>query len=124
MNVYPELNFTVRLGCELVYEVPVATPAFMVLRPRRNSTQRISQELLTLGPNLPATEEIDSHGNVLDRVILKPGVNTIRHDALVEVSSLPEVLPTWEPTDPVDRIPVSLLRYTLPSRYCDSDKLM
>jgi len=124
MTFHPELNFTVRLGCELIYEVPVATPAFFVLRPRRSPAQRIVQEMLSLGPDLPATEEIDSHGNVVDRVILRQGTNTIRHDALVAVNSMPEVLPTWEPAESLDRVPVSLLRYTLPSRYCDSDKLM
>jgi len=80
--------------------------------------------MLTLGPNLPATEETDSHGNIVDRVVLRPGLNTFRHDALVSVSSLPELLPTFQAAEPVDHVPVSLLRYTLPSRYCDSDKLM
>jgi len=124
MSLHPELNFTVRLGCEIAYETRSFTPAFMILRPRRSSTQRIVHEILSLGPDLPATEEIDSHGNVVDRVILRPGMNTFRHDALVSVSSLPELLPDFELAEPVDRIPVSLLRYTLPSRYCDSDKLL
>ena len=60
----------------------------------------------------------------MDRVLLKPGSNTIRHDALVAVSSQFEVLPWNEPPTPVERLPLSLLRYTLPSRYCDSDKLL
>ena len=96
----------------------------MVLRPRRSRTARIEQEMLTLGPDLPAREEIDSHGNIVDRVILSPGLNTIRHDALVAVNSEREVLPQNEPATPVDRLPVSVLRYTLPSRYCDSDRLL
>ena len=56
--------------------------------------------------------------------MLKPGRNDIRYDALVAVSSTPEnqgapgVLPV-----PVYELPAELLRYTLPSRYCDSDKL-
>ena len=124
MPLHPDLNFTVRLGCELVYDVPVDTPALLILRPRRSPTQRIVQETLTLGPNLPATEEIDSHGNIIDRVIMRQGRNTIRHDALVAVSSMPEILPSWEPSTSIDQVPVNLLRYTLPSRYCDSDRLM
>ena len=124
MNQLSDLDLTVRLGCELVYEVPVATPAYVVVRPRRVPLQRIQQEMFTLEPNLHTTEEIDSHGNAVDRVLLKPGSNTIRHDALVAVSSQFEVLPWNEPLTPIDQLPLSLLRYTLPSRYCDSDKLM
>ncbi len=124
MNPLPALDITVRLGCELVYEVPYLTPAYMVVRPRRAPLQRIQQEMFVLEPDLHATEEIDTHGNAVDRVLLKPGANTIRHDALVAVSSQHEVLPFNEPPTPVDQLPLSLLRYTLPSRYCDSDKLM
>ena len=124
MNSYPDLDFTVRIGCELIYETYSYTPAFMVLRPRRSPTQRIVQEQLILGPDLPSTEETDSHGNIVDRVVLRPGSNTIRHDALVSVTSMYEVIPDFEFATPVDQIPADLLRYTLPSRYCDSDKLM
>ena len=124
MSFQPDLNITVRIGCEIVYETNSFIPAFMVLRPRRSPTQRIDQETLTLGPNLPSTEETDSHGNIVDRVVLRPGVNTIRHDALISVSSLPETVPDYEMAESVENIPGHYLRYTLPSRYCDSDKLM
>ena len=124
MNVIASLDLTVRLGCELIYETSQHTPAYMVVRPRRAHLQRIQQEMFVLEPDLQATEEIDTHGNVVDRVTLKPGENTIRHDALVAVSSQHEVLPYNEPPLAVEQLPLSLLRYTLPSRYCDSDKLM
>jgi transglutaminase-like putative cysteine protease len=124
MNQNPGLDLTVRLGCELIYETWERTPAYMVVRPRRRRLQRIQQEMFVLEPDLDATEEIDTHGNLVDRVLLKPGLNTIRHDALVAVTSQHEVLPYNEPAEHVDKLPLSLLRYTLPSRYCDSDKLM
>jgi transglutaminase-like putative cysteine protease len=124
MNVKPRLDLTVRVGCELIYETADPTPASMVVRPRRRPLQRIEQELFALEPDLHATEDIDTHGNTVDRVMLKPGVNTIRHDALVAVSSQHELVPYNEPPGEVARLPLSLLRYTLPSRYCDSDKLM
>src|SRR5207253_6224982 len=47
-----------------------------------------------------------------------------RHDAIVKVSSTPDNggLIAGVPQTPGE-LPPSLLRYTLPSRYCDSDKL-
>jgi transglutaminase-like putative cysteine protease len=119
-----ELDIAIRIGCELQYWVPAPTPAYLVLRPRRSATQRIEQELFTFTPSLRSSEELDAHGSILDRVILQPGVNTIRHDAIVAVPSAPEKIPTNELPVPIDHLPGSLLRYTLPSRYCDSDKLM
>ncbi len=124
MDTYPELDISVRLGCEITFEAYQYTPAFMILRPRRSPLQRIQSESLTLEPHLQAFEETDSHGNIVDRLVLKPGLNTIRHDAIVDVSSLKEFLPLTQPPEPVHQLPVSVLRYTLPSRYCDSDKLM
>ncbi len=56
--------------------------------------------------------------------MLKPGRNDIRHDALVSVSSMPEKQGAGELAVPVYELPTDLLRYTLPSRYCDSDKLL
>jgi transglutaminase-like putative cysteine protease len=119
-----ELDLTIRVGCELQYGTAVLTPAYLVLRPRRSASQRIEQEMLSFEPGLPSSEELDSHGSILDRVVLKPGINTVLHDAIVSVRSQPELIPTVEAPVPIDRVPGSILRYTLPSRYCDSDKLM
>jgi transglutaminase-like putative cysteine protease len=52
------------------------------------------------------------------------GRNEIRHDALVAVSALPDSREIRGQIMPVGQLPFELLRYTLPSRYCDSDKLM
>src|SRR5205807_331931 len=53
-----------------------------------------------------------------------PGTNCFRHDAIVAVSSEPDNhgLGRSTPAAPGE-LPPELLRYTLPSRYCDSDKL-
>src|SRR2546425_427506 len=56
--------------------------------------------------------------------MLMPGRNEILHDALVAVSPLPDNHGLWDAPVPVDQLPPTLLRYTLPSRYCDSDKLL
>jgi transglutaminase-like putative cysteine protease len=53
-----------------------------------------------------------------------PGRNEIRHDALVAVSSLPDSRELPGQNLSVGQLPSEVLRYTLPSRYCDSDKLM
>jgi transglutaminase-like putative cysteine protease len=123
MNWTP-LNITVRVGCNLVYEVRVQTAVLFVLKPRLEGRVLVMQERLSFGIGLPSYEFQDSHGNITYRSTFMPGRNEIRHDALVAVSSLPESREIFGPIVPVGQLPHELLRYTLPSRYCDSDKLL
>ena len=123
-NIPPSLDITVRVGCSLVYEVTGAASLLLKVNLGPNRSASVLSEALSLGDNLPAEEFTDSHGNELRRLTLAPGVNCVRHDAIVAVSSKAdnEDLPVTVPEAPGD-LPASLLRYTLPSRYCDSDKL-
>ena len=123
MNWTP-LNLTVRVGCNLSYETPVPTPVLFVLRPRLEGRVLVMQEKLSFGIGQPSYEFQDSHGNITYRSTLMPGRNDIRHDALVAVSSEPDTRNVQGRNVPVGELPSELLRYTLPSRYCDSDKLM
>src|SRR6266850_738941 len=117
------LDLTIRVGCHLTYEATAPTPVVFMLRPRLDDAHLVTVEKRSFEPGLPSNEFQDSHGNLACRSMLKPGHNDIRYDALVAVSSTPEnqgapgVLPV-----PVYELPAQLLRYTLPSRYCDSDK--
>jgi transglutaminase-like putative cysteine protease len=118
------LNISVRVGCSVAYETTVPTPGLFVLKPRLEGKVLVMQEKLSFGIGLPAYEFQDSHGNTTYRSMLMPGRNEIRHDAVVAISSLPESREILSPMLPVAQLPFELLRYTLPSRYCDSDKLM
>jgi transglutaminase-like putative cysteine protease len=122
MNFIP-LNLTVRIGCRMVYQAAVATPILFVVRPRFDERHMVCSEKLTFGYGLPAYEFQDPHGNITHRAMLLPGTNEIYHDALVAVSHQPDPQPTGVVPLPIQHVPTDLLRYTLPSRYCDSDKL-
>jgi len=117
-------NLTVRVGCNLTYETTVPTPVLFVLRPRIDDRVLVLQERLSFGIAQPSAEFQDAHGNITYRATLLPGRNEIQHDALVAVSSLPDSREIRGDIVPVGQLPFELLRYTLPSRYCDSDKLM
>ena len=117
------LNLTVRVGCSLAYETTIPTPVLFVLRPRLEGRVLVMQEKLSFGIGQPSYEFQDSHGNITYRSLLMPGRNEIRHDALVAVSSLPDTRQIQGNLLTVAQLPAELLRYTLPSRYCDADKL-
>ena len=120
----PKFDLTVRVGCSLAYEVTGTASLLLNVKPRPNRDHAVIFEALTLGNNLRAEEFTDSHGNAVWRVKLAPGTNSFRHDAIVAASSQPDNhdLAPAVPLAPGD-LPPAVLRYTLPSRYCDSDKL-
>src|SRR5688500_5694640 len=120
-DLLPRHTLTVRIGCAITYESPIPVPLVLNLKPRRDPWQALQEEKLELGMNLPAEEFDDANGNIVYRLILQPGINNIRHDAIVAVPPFPDnhdfgAGPAISPAD----LPPGLLRYTLPSRYCDS----
>jgi transglutaminase-like putative cysteine protease len=120
----PVLDVTLRVGCHLVYEVTGSATLLLNVRPRRDHHHIVLAENLSLGPGLPVEEFVDTHGNPVQRLVLRRGTNTIRHDAIVHVASQPDNHHLVDRTPPTpDAMPPDLFRYTLPSRYCDSDKL-
>ncbi len=124
LSIAPEFDLTLRVGCSLAYEVTGTASLLLNLLPRPGRNHAVVFQALTIGENLPTREFTDSHGNCVHQVRLAPGTNSIRHDAILAVSSLPDNagLPAARPL-PTEELPPEILRYTLPSRYCDSDKL-
>jgi transglutaminase-like putative cysteine protease len=121
----PVFDITVRVGCSLAYEVTGSAMLLLNLQPCPNRNHAVVFEALTLGNNLPSEQFLDSHGNNVYRVKLAPGSNFFRHDAIMTLSSLPDNhdLTVTTPDFP-EYLPEDVLRYILPSRYCDSDKLI
>ena len=126
LSVPPELDLTVRVGCSLIYEVTGTATVLLNLKLRSDRNHHVLAEALALGLNdaLSAEEFSDSHGNKVSRVILAPGSNLFRHDAIVAVASQPDNHGrSTAATQTAADLPPEVLRYTMPSRYCDSDKL-
>jgi transglutaminase-like putative cysteine protease len=119
---HPKL--TVRVGCHLVYETAIPTPIILVLKPRRDDRQQVLQERFTVTPGPVFREFNDVHGNITQRAMLQPGQTVVHHDALVSVTSESDNLRPHGHAVPVEQLPEDILRYTLPSRYCDTDKLL
>jgi len=118
------LDLTVRVGCRFLYETTMPTPALFILRPRVDDSHLVVAEHFTITPGFVREEFNDSYGNTTRRALLQPGTNTVAHDAMVAVTSQFEPRIDGQPAISISEIPTELLRYTLPSRYCDSDKLM
>jgi transglutaminase-like putative cysteine protease len=116
-------RLTVRVGCRLVYETINPTPVVMMIRPRVNHRQILIADRLSVDPYFPIDELRDSFGNALQRWELPPGRSVITDDALIGV---PQETDDWNRrtnSTPVMQLPTDAIRYLMPSRYCDSDKV-
>ncbi|HEY5893388.1 MAG TPA: transglutaminase family protein [Chthoniobacterales bacterium] len=100
------------------------THIVLLIQPRLEKSQRMECEQLSFSPHVFVEEYTDVHRNIVRRFELPAGRTTICHDAMISVSSLPESYDPDAPPLPVREMSPELLRYTLPSRYCDSDRLM
>jgi transglutaminase-like putative cysteine protease len=119
----PPGTITVRVGCALAYEASKSAPILLLFRPQRNRQVVLLDEQLHLNGEASAEEFADSHGNVLFRTMLVPGRNEFRHDAIMFVPDRAENHELPEEAVPIEQLPPEVLRYTLPSRYCESDRL-
>jgi transglutaminase-like putative cysteine protease len=117
------LDLAVRIGCRLRYETAFAASMILNVKPPQDSYQLVTQEALDIAPIVATSEFQDEHGNAVLRLDLEPGTTTLTYDAIARVPSLSEDFMRVNVPVPPARLPAGLLRYTLPSRYCDSDKL-
>jgi len=119
-------HLTVRVGCKLVYESVIPTAALLCLRVRPDEHQTLAGESITFaGEPLDTPRYNDPHGNSVHRVVLPAGSTEIVHDAIVTVRPEPDNFnrPGAGEISP-HNLPDEVLRYTLPSRYCDFDRLL
>ena len=78
---------TVRVGCDMHFACESPATAILLINPRFDSEHAVRQEIVDFGETAKSESFTDAEGNTSHRVIMQPGVNKIRHDALVEVSA-------------------------------------
>jgi len=110
-----------RASCDLSFEVGIPTPMVLMLRPRSTPGQWVAAEEYHLSPSLRVVEFTDGFGNLCQRLVAPVGDFHIRTAAEVLVS---ESTPTTGNPGFVEvpALPEEVLRFLLPSRYCESDR--
>lgn len=116
--------YRVKVGCHLSYFTQARVPAVLVVKPPPQLALTVVREQLELGDATAAGEYIDGFGNRCQRVTLAAGATTIRYEAIVTVPEEPDAVRTDARQVPPEALPSHLLRYTLPSRYAETDKLL
>jgi transglutaminase-like putative cysteine protease len=109
------------VGCTLGYQVhaPSAAFTFNVLA-NTDAQQRIVRETITGTPEVPTEQIATTKGNRVLRTEVPQGAFELRYEAIIDVNR--PALPPVVKADNPGRLPLSILTYTLPSRYCESDR--
>lgn len=113
-----------RVGCEFKYEVSAPTVATVQVRPRSDAHHQLVTETWSTEPSVPVDEYADFYGNPVKRLVMPTGDLGLRYDAFVAVPDEPDADATAAPQLSVEDVPGEVMHFTLPSRYCLSDKLM
>jgi len=113
----------VRVGCEFQYRSPGLTPTIWQIRPRPEGPHWLLSHTWGTSPPLPVSTYLDAYGNVCDRLSLVEGVNVIRYDAIIEVTSNYDAADKAAPQLQIQDLPDEALVFLLPSRFCLSDLL-
>ena len=95
----------------------------MQVQPYPTGTHKVLREEWETTPDLSMHAYNDIYGNLCQRLLLVPGENVLRYDALVDVADGHDEINLNAKQIPVEDLPDDVLLYTLPSRFCLSDIL-
>jgi transglutaminase-like putative cysteine protease len=114
----------IRVGYELMYDFIEPTPMMLMLNvhPSR-AGDLITPDYMTTDPVVPIATYIDGFGNLCSRLVAPGGRITIRTDAMIRDSGLPDPVAPWARQVPVENLPDDTLVFLLGSRYCETDRL-
>ncbi|MCG5532320.1 transglutaminase family protein [Halorhodospira sp. 9621] len=112
-----------RVSCHLELELEGESLMLFMLRARSSGRQWVARDRYAVRPSLPITEYRDLYGNACQRLLASAGALTVSVSADVRVPAGVEQQP-GAPFVPVQDLPQETLIHLLPSRYCESDRLL
>jgi transglutaminase-like putative cysteine protease len=114
-----------RIGYQFDYRFPQPTPCILALNVHfSRAGDLIGPDYVRLSPAAPLAGYRDSFGNWCTRTIAPDGAVRISADAVIRDSGLADPVFPDAGQIPVQHLPDEALVFLLPSRYCESDKLL
>ena len=114
----------IRVGYELVYDVPQPTPMIMVLGMHfSRASDIIVPDHLVTTPSVPIRPYRDNFGNWCSRIVAPKGQIRLKADGLVNDTGQPDVIVRSAKQHAVEHLPDDTVVFLLGSRYCETDRL-
>lgn len=115
------VSLDLRVGCRFELEIGAPSPLALLVEPPAATAD--SGWTLPAGVELPDPER-DSHGNRFRRLLLPAGSVGVEYSAVAAAPAALDPVPGDAPQERVEALPAEVLQYLLPSRYCESDRLL
>lgn len=114
-----------RVGCELHYEFPQPTPIILMLNIHFSRFSDLeTPDHFVVSPSARVSGYRDGFGNWCTRLVAPAGHVVISADAIVRDRGHPDPIVPDAQQVPVEALPEEALVFLLPSRFCDSDRLL
>jgi transglutaminase-like putative cysteine protease len=114
----------IRVGYELIYDVPQATPMITVLGIHfTRASDVIVPDHLVTSPSVPIFPYRDVFGNWCSRFVAPAGRVRLWANGIVNDSGQPDVAAPWAVQHAIEGLPAETLNFLLASRYCETDRL-
>jgi transglutaminase-like putative cysteine protease len=113
-----------RVGYELIYDVPQDTPMILMLNIHYSrASDIVVPDHLTTQPSVPIAGYRDGFGNWCNRIVAPAGRIRISTNAIVRDSGLPDPTVRDACQHAIQDLPEETLVFLLGSRYCETDLL-
>ena len=114
-----------RVGYEFIYRFPQPTPCLLVLNVHHSRIGDLeSPDAVVTAPSTSLSSYRDVFGNWCSRMVAPAGVVRISANAVVRDTGQPDPNARDAGQVPVEDLPDDALVFLLPSRFCESDKLL
>ena len=114
-----------QIGYTFDYEFPQPTPCLLLLNVHHSRVSDLeAPDHIITNPSVPLTGYRDGFGNWCSRIIAPAGLVRISTDTVIRDGGSPDPVDTNAAQVPIAYIPDNVLTYVMPSRFCESDKLL
>ncbi|MEX0695071.1 MAG: transglutaminase family protein [Rhodospirillales bacterium] len=114
-----------KIGYEMQYSFPQPTPAIVMLNVHFSRVSDLqTPDHIILNPSLPVSGYRDGFGNWCTRFVAPAGFLTISSDTIIHDSGRPDQRAGEAAQMDVESLPEEALVFLLPSRFCDSDRML
>jgi transglutaminase-like putative cysteine protease len=114
----------IRIGYDISFELANSTPLITMLyvHPSRRKDLRATEEVM-VEPDVPVHTYQDSFGNICGRLLAPAGTVRFTLNTAIQDSGQPDAESPEAAQHNIEDLPDEALRFLLPSRYCEVDKL-
>lgn len=112
------------VGCHFEFDLPAKTHGVLLVEPHRSEQARVTTALLEFSDGVTAVPFVDAYDNRARRITAGPGRIDITFSAVVDVDDVPDPTFVSARTETLEQLPDATLQFLLPSRYCESDRLV